>query len=52
MDERGTKATLLAHARATARSLAKRAKTPQARADSCLDLLSDIGEPSLDVNAS
>ena len=49
MAERGTKATLLAHARSTAHSLAKRATTPQARADICLDLLSDIGEPSLDV---
>ena len=43
------KATLLAHARSAARSLAKKATTPQARADICLDLLSDIGEPSLDV---
>ncbi|EMD82894.1 N-6 DNA methylase [Pacificimonas flava] len=49
MEARGTKAALLAHARTTARSLAKRATTPQARADICLDLLADIGDPGLDV---
>lgn len=43
MDERGTKATLLAHARAAARALTKDASTPQARADVCLDLLSGTG---------
>lgn len=49
MNEGGGKATLLAHARTTARSLAKRASAPQARVEICLDLLADIGEPSLDV---
>ena len=32
----------------TARSWAKQATTPQARVNICLDLLTDIGEPSLD----
>lgn len=49
MNESGTKATLLAHARMAARSLAERATTPQSRADICLDLLADMSEPSLDV---
>lgn len=43
MRQRAIKATLLAHARAAARDLAKFAVTSQTRADLCLDLLSDIG---------
>jgi adenine-specific DNA-methyltransferase len=43
VDQKGTKAALLARARATARMLVEHAATPQARADVCLDLLADIG---------
>lgn len=39
MDRRGTKATLLARARATARELVREAGTSHARANVCLDLL-------------
>ncbi len=48
MAERVTKAALLALARATARSVANTAATPEARAEVCLDLLCDIGMPNLD----
>lgn len=41
--ERGTKATLLAHARAAARALANDISSPQARSEVCLNLLSDTG---------
>jgi adenine-specific DNA-methyltransferase len=43
LEQRGTKAALLARARATARLLVEHAATPQARADVCLNLLADIG---------
>lgn len=43
MIRQGTKAALLAHARMAARDLVKTAVTPEARAEACLDLLSDIG---------
>lgn len=48
MNNKGSKATLLAHARAAARSLAKCATSAQSRADVCLNLLSGTGsDPSL-----
>ena len=43
MDQKGTKAALLARVRATARLLVEQASTQQARAVLCLDLLADIG---------
>ncbi|RVT38955.1 N-6 DNA methylase [Sphingobium algorifonticola] len=50
MNDKGTKAALLAHARAAARSLANRVTNAQSRAGVCLDLLSDIGtDPSLEA---
>lgn len=49
MVERGTKATLLAYARAAARTLTSQACTPKARVDVCLDLLSDSGGARQDV---
>lgn len=50
MSDKGTKATLLAHAKSAARSLAKSATSAQSRADVCLDLLSATGgDPSLDT---
>lgn len=45
MFERGDKTTLLAQARAVARSLAPEATTPEVRAEICLNLLCDVGEP-------
>jgi adenine-specific DNA-methyltransferase len=43
VDQKETKAALLARARATAHLLAEHAATPQARAHVCLDLLAEIG---------
>lgn len=43
MDEKGTKATLLANARSVARSLFKDANSTQARLDICVNLLTDAG---------
>lgn len=50
MGQKGKKSALLAHARAAARNLVKDVATSQARADLCLDLLSDIGvDPRQDM---
>jgi len=43
MDAEVSKSALLAHARSAAKYLRDRAQTAQARAEACLDLLSDIG---------